>query len=208
MTPEIGVLALQGDFEAHRKAIERSGAHALEVRTKADLESSDALILPGGESTTMLKLLDAEGLFEPLRSFGERKPIFGTCAGAILLAADVSHPRQRSLGLMDLSVERNGYGRQIDSRVAQIAVEGKSREAVFIRAPIIRRVGPSVKVLATYQDNPVLVAQGRHLAATFHPELSTGSAIHQYFIARILDEMERKKLSDTLEEQGEARIAK
>jgi pyridoxal 5'-phosphate synthase pdxT subunit len=120
MTPEIGVLALQGDFEAHRRAIERSGAHAFEVRTKADLERSDALILPGGESTTMLKLLDAESLFEPLRSFGTSKPIFGTCAGAILLAADVSHPQQRSLGLMDLSVERNGYGRQIDSRVAHI----------------------------------------------------------------------------------------
>jgi pyridoxal 5'-phosphate synthase pdxT subunit len=187
MSPEIGVLALQGDFEAHRRAIERSGAHAFEVRTTADLERSDALILPGGESTTMLKLLDAEGLFEPLRSFGARKPVFGTCAGAILLAAAVSHPHQRSLGLMDLSVERNGYGRQIDSRVAHIELEGIEREAVFIRAPIIRRVGPSVKVLATYQDSPVLVEQGRHLAATFHPELSAGSEIHQYFIARLLD---------------------
>jgi 5'-phosphate synthase pdxT subunit len=208
MTPEIGVLALQGDFEAHRRAIERSGAHAFEVRTKADLERSDALILPGGESTTMLKLLDAENLFEPLRSFGTRKPIFGTCAGAILLAADVSHPQQRSLGLMDLSVERNGYGRQIDSRVAHIELEGKPREAVFIRAPIIRRVGPSAKVLATYQGNPVLVEEGRHLAATFHPELSTGSRIHQYFIARIFDERERQNLSDTLKEQGKGGITK
>jgi 5'-phosphate synthase pdxT subunit len=208
MTPEIGVLALQGDFEAHRRAIERSGAHAFEVRTKADLERSDALILPGGESTTMLKLLDAESLFEPLRSFGTSKPIFGTCAGAILLAADVSHPQQRSLGLMDLSVERNGYGRQIDSRVAHIELEGKRREAVFIRAPIIRRVGPSVKVLAEYQGNPVLVEQGRHLAATFHPELSAGSRIHQYFIARIFEEKEREKLSDTLKEQAEGGITK
>jgi pyridoxal 5'-phosphate synthase pdxT subunit len=208
MTPEIGVLALQGDFEAHRRAIERSGAHAFEVRTKSDLERADALILPGGESTTMLKLLDSEGLFEPLRSFGAKKPIFGTCAGAILLAADVSHPPQRSLELMDLSVERNGYGRQIDSRVAQIELQGKSREAVFIRAPIIRRVGPSVKVLATYEDNPVLVEQGRHLAATFHPELSAGSGIHQYFIARILDKTEREKLSDTLKERGGCGIAK
>ncbi len=174
--PKIGVLALQGDFEAHRRALEAAGAKALEVRTADDLETVDGLILPGGESTTMLKLLEAENLFEPVRAFGEHKPIFGTCAGAILLASEVLHPAQRSLGLMDLTVERNAYGRQIESRIGRIELEGHPSEAVFIRAPIVRRVGPAAKVLASYNGDPVLVQQGRHLAATFHPELSRAIA--------------------------------
>jgi 5'-phosphate synthase pdxT subunit len=183
--PKVGVLALQGDFEAHCRAIERAGATAVEVRTAGELDSVDALVIPGGESTTMLKLLGIEGLFEPLAQFGAHKPIFGTCAGAILLATEVLSPSQASLGLMDLTVERNAYGRQIDSRIAQIDVAGQPAEAVFIRAPIIRRVGPGVKVLAEYQGTPVLAEQGRHMVATFHPELSKSDSVHRRFIEKI-----------------------
>ena len=188
MQTKIGVLALQGDFEAHGKAIERAGGEPVQVRTAADLEGIDGLVIPGGESTTMLKLLDLEHLFEPLREFGRIKSIFGTCAGTILLASEVVNPPQPSLGLMDLTVERNGYGRQIDSRIAEIDLEGEPAEAVFIRAPIIRRVGPDAKVLATYLDAPVLVEQGRHFAATFHPELSAHDRIHRRFIRKVSSE--------------------
>ena len=179
------MLALQGDFEAHRKALERVGADAIEVRTAADLEFVDGLVIPGGESTTMLKLLDTENLFEPLRDFGKTKPVFGTCAGAILLASEVLNPPQPSLGLVDLTIERNGYGRQIDSRIVPIELEGKQAEAVFIRAPIIRRVGPEAKVLAKYLDAPVLVEQGRHIVATFHPELTGDDQIHRHFVDKV-----------------------
>jgi 5'-phosphate synthase pdxT subunit len=185
MTPLVGVLALQGDFEAHRKALERAGARAMEVRTAADLEQLDGLIIPGGESSTMLKLLNIEGLVQPLQDFGKQKPIFGTCAGAILLATEVLNPPQPSLGLMDLTVERNAYGRQIDSRIATIDVGGKPAEAVFIRAPIIRRVGSKAKVLAEYQGDPVMVEEGKHLVATFHPELSANGQIHREFVERL-----------------------
>jgi len=182
--PTIGVLALQGDFAAHLEALERAGANAIEVRSKDDLARLDGLVIPGGESTTMLKLLDEEGLFEPLREFGRSKPIFGTCAGAILLAREVLHPQQASLGLMDLTVERNAYGRQIDSRIASIQLDGEAQpvEAVFIRAPIIRRVGPKSRVLATYLDDPVLVQDGIHMVATFHPELTRDSRVHRQFV--------------------------
>jgi len=185
MAIRVGVLALQGDFEAHRKAIERAGGEAVEVRTREDLDGVDALIIPGGESTTMLKLLDVENLFEPLAQFGKNKPIFGTCAGAILLAREVRNPAQRSLNLLDITVERNAYGRQIDSRIAEIDVEGKPTEAVFIRAPIIRRAGPETKILAEYLGAPVLVEQGRHMAATFHPELSESDRIHRHFLSKV-----------------------
>ena len=181
----IGVLALQGDFEAHQKALARAGARGVEVRTAADLEAVDALIIPGGESTTMLKLLQDEGLLEPLRRFGERRPIFGTCAGAILLASRVTHPAQESLGLMDIEVERNAYGRQLESHVAKIEEEEGPMEAVFIRAPVIRSVGPSVRVLARYKGDPVLVQQGRHMAATFHPELTDDDRVHLRFLNSI-----------------------
>jgi 5'-phosphate synthase pdxT subunit len=197
-TVQIGVLALQGDFEAHRKAIERAGGQAVEVRRAADLDSVDGLIIPGGESTTMLKLLDVENLREPVRTFGSRKPIFGTCAGAILLASEVLHPAQPSLGLMDLTVERNAYGRQIDSRIARIELQGELSEAVFIRAPIIRRVGPSTRILAKYENTPVLVEQGRHMASTFHPELSPGSPVHQYFVGKVTAEREKDVSPATL----------
>jgi pyridoxal 5'-phosphate synthase pdxT subunit len=185
MKPNIGVLALQGDFEAHRNALERAGAVAVEVRSAEDLKSVDGLVIPGGESTTMLNLLNIEGLFEPLRNFGQTKPIFGTCAGAILLASEVLNPPQESLGLMDLTVERNAYGRQIDSRIAQIELDGAEAEAVFIRAPAIRRVGSESKVLATYLDSPVLVEEGKHMVATFHPELTDDARIHKRFLEKV-----------------------
>lgn len=188
-----GVLALQGDFEAHGRALERLGAQAVYVRSAADLEGLDGLIVPGGESTTMLKLLRSEGLFEAIGEFGRRKPVFGTCAGAILMAREVTNPRQESLGLMDIGVERNAYGTQLESRVAraQLAPEmaaqtpGGELEAVLIRAPIIRRVGPAARVLATYGGDPVLVEEGRHLAATFHPELTADSRVHRLFLEKL-----------------------
>lgn len=177
-----GVLALQGDFEAHRKTIESLGGRAVEVRTAAQLDACDGLIIPGGESTTMLRLLEMEKLTEPLREFAASKPVFGTCAGAILLARSVSNPAQPSLDVLDIDVERNAYGRQIDSRVASIEMEEGVMEAVFIRAPIIRRTGPGVRVLANYLGHPVWVEQGRHMATTFHPELSGTSAVHRRFL--------------------------
>lgn len=184
---KVGVLALQGDFEAHQKALTRAGAEPVEVRSAADLRSLDGLIIPGGESSTMLKLLEEEKLLEPLREFGRERPIFGTCAGAILLASGVSHPSQASLGLMDIDVERNAYGRQLDSRIARLQPQGiqGELEAVFIRAPIIRRVGQNVKVLAQYHGDPVLVEQGRHLVATFHPELTDDPRVHLMFLNKI-----------------------
>ena len=183
----VGVLALQGDFLAHQRALEHAGAEAVEVRTAADLESVQGLVIPGGESTTMMKLLEQEKLVDPLRDFGRRRPIFGTCAGAILLATDVANSPQASLGLMDMEVERNAYGRQLDSRIAHLNPQGLDGglEAVFIRAPIIRRVGKDARVLATYEGNPVLVEQGRHLAATFHPELTDDARVHLMFLLKI-----------------------
>ncbi|MCP5119870.1 MAG: pyridoxal 5'-phosphate synthase glutaminase subunit PdxT [bacterium] len=197
--PRIGILALQGDFEAHSKALEEVGAEPVEVRTAADLAPLDALVIPGGESTTMLKLLAAEAMVEPLKLFGGRKPIFGTCAGAILLAVEVSRPEQESLGLVDISIERNAYGRQLDSRVTRIQLEAgftngdghptpdghPGMEAVFIRAPIIRRTGDNVKVLARLGGDPVLVEQGRHLVATFHPELSADRRVHRLLLEKV-----------------------
>jgi 5'-phosphate synthase pdxT subunit len=190
---KVGILALQGDFEAHAKALERAGAEPVLVRTAEELKTIDGLVIPGGESTTMLKLINFMGLNEPLRRFAGEKPIFGTCAGAILLAKEVCNPEQESFGALDLTVERNAYGRQIDSQVANIqpAVDFQQRagagdmEAVFIRAPIIRRTGPGVRVLAQYEGDPVLVEQGRHLVATFHPELTQDSRVHKLFLTKL-----------------------
>lgn len=191
----IGVLALQGDYEAHRKAIENAGVPdtvVVEVRKAEDFDDIDGLIVPGGESTTMLKLLHAEKLWDKLAAFGQNKPIFGTCAGAILMASKVSSPAQESLGLVeDLEVERNAYGRQIDSRIVHLKGEPGSGleectvEAVFIRAPIIHNPGAGSKVLLRYQDKPVLVEQGRHLVATFHPELTADATIHRKFLEKV-----------------------
>ena len=189
----VGVLALQGDFDAHAKAITLAGGEAVEVRTAEQLKEVDGLVIPGGESTSMLKLLNIMNLVDALAAFAAEKPVFGTCAGAILLASEVLNPAQQSFGAMDLTVERNAYGRQIDSRVAMIspgadfqrrAGEGDV-EAVFIRAPIIRRTGPDVKVLAEYDGDPVLVEQGRHLVATFHPELTHDPRVHRLFLSKI-----------------------
>jgi 5'-phosphate synthase pdxT subunit len=189
----VGVLSLQGDFAAHGAALERAGAEAVYVRDADQLRDLDGLVIPGGESTTMLKLLHYDGLMEPLAEFGRVKPIFGTCAGAILLAKEVSNPPQESLGLMDIGVERNAYGRQIDSRVTEISPEPEfaerlgpgKLEAVFIRAPIIRKVNGSARVLARYHGDPVLVEQGRHLVATFHPELTGDSRVHALFLEKL-----------------------
>ena len=189
----VGVLALQGDFAAHGEALIRSGAAPVYVREREQLDRLDGLILPGGESTTMLKLLRSENLFDDLAEFGRRKPMFGTCAGAILMARDVTHPAQESLGVMDIAVERNAYGRQLDSRVVKLnpAPEFEERtgpgklEAVFIRAPIIRRAGSEVRVLAEYAGDPVLVEQGRHLVATFHPELTMDARVHSFFLRKL-----------------------
>jgi 5'-phosphate synthase pdxT subunit len=190
----IGVLALQGDFEAHQRALAELGVRSAQVRTAEDLAGVEGLILPGGESTTMLKLLVEEGLFEPLRSFVNAKPTFGTCAGAILLATETLSPSQLSLGALDITVERNAYGRQLDSSIRQLTPspeleteggEGKL-EAVFIRAPIIRRVGSGVETLASDEDTPVLVRKGHLLAATFHPELTSDRRVHKLFVDRIV----------------------
>ena len=181
----IGVLALQGDFDAHCKAVERAGGRALEVRTAKELDACDGLIVPGGESTTMLKLLDIENLTEPLREFAAHKPVFGTCAGAILLAHSVTSPAQPSLNLIDIDVQRNAYGRQIDSRITRVQTGADEMEAVFIRAPKILRVGSGGKVLATYDGDPVWVEQGRHMVTTFHPELTSDSRVHQRFLENV-----------------------
>jgi 5'-phosphate synthase pdxT subunit len=187
----VGVLALQGDFLAHLRALQRVGAVAVEVRTAAQLEMCDGLIIPGGESTAMLKLLDIEKLTSAVQGFGARKPIYGTCAGAILLAHEVTHPpgsryaAQASLDLMDITVERNGYGRQVDSRIARVAGEGGEFEAVFIRAPIIRKVGAGARVLASYEGDPVWVEDGRHMVTTFHPELTEDLRVHRRFVGML-----------------------
>lgn len=193
MKKKVGILSLQGDFDAHAAAVERVGGEAVLVREAGQLEGLDGLILPGGESTTMLKLMRYEGLFEPLAVFGRRKPMFGTCAGAILMANHVSSPEQESFGIVDLDVERNAYGRQIDSRVVELEPDpdferraGPGRlEAVFIRAPIIRNTGPGIQVLARYNGDPVLVEQDRHLVATFHPELTEDSRVHRLFLEKL-----------------------
>ncbi|HUP02746.1 MAG TPA: pyridoxal 5'-phosphate synthase glutaminase subunit PdxT [Bryobacteraceae bacterium] len=189
----VGVLSLQGDFAAHGAALDRAGARPVYVREAAQLADLDGLILPGGESSTMLKLLRYDDLFDAVSEFGRRKPVFGTCAGAILLATHVHSPEQESLGLMDFDIERNAYGRQLDSRVAQIEPEAEftgragagNLEAVFIRAPIIRNLGPKLNVLARYAGDPVLVEGGAHLAATFHPELTRDGRVHKLFLEKL-----------------------
>jgi pyridoxal 5'-phosphate synthase pdxT subunit len=187
----VGVLALQGDFEAHAEALRRASADVdvVEVRKADHLDGLAGLVIPGGESTTMLKLMEYYQLFEPLRHFGAEKPMFGTCAGAILLAREVTNPAQASLGLVDLTVERNGYGRQLDSRVVRLTGQllgGEPElEAVFIRAPIVRRIGEGVRVLASYNGDPVLLETDQFLIATFHPELSTDPRVHARFLAKL-----------------------
>jgi pyridoxal 5'-phosphate synthase pdxT subunit len=187
--PRIGVLAIQGDFSAHALALEESGAEAVEIRKPEELGGVDGLVLPGGESTTMLKFLERGGFLDVLRDFGEKRPVFGTCAGNILLAREVRHPAQVSLGLLDAVVERNAYGRQIDSSIftGPSSLGDEPLEMVFIRAPRILETGPGVEVLARRDGFPVLVRQGRILAATFHPELSADRRVHRLFVETVSD---------------------
>jgi pyridoxal 5'-phosphate synthase pdxT subunit len=180
----IGVLALQGDYEAHARAFALAGAHTVLVRKPEELAGLDGLVLPGGESTTMLKFLEKHGFFEALGGFISATPCFATCAGCILVAREVLHPRQRSLGLLDATVERNAYGRQIDSTILSLPTElpGGPLEMVFIRAPRITRVGPGVEVLGLRDDFPTLVRQGHLLAATFHPEMTSDTRVQKLFL--------------------------
>lgn len=182
---KLGILAIQGDYEAHARALERLGIEPVFVRSASDLESIDGLIFPGGESTTHLKVLTEEGLFDPILERGRKGlPMFGTCAGAILLAREVKNPPQHSFGLVDMAVVRNAYGRQLESCVVRESTKltAEPLEMVFIRAPIIESTGPEVEVLAEREGHPVLVRQGRILAATFHPELSNDPAVHAHFL--------------------------
>jgi pyridoxal 5'-phosphate synthase pdxT subunit len=186
----IGVLALQGAFAAHVRSLAELGAHAVEVRTPADLAGVEALVLPGGESTTMSKLLDSSGLRAPLgQRLAAGMPAFGTCAGMILLARRVTDglPDQRGFDLVDITVRRNGYGRQVDSFEADLPVAGLDEpfHAIFIRAPLVTEVGPLATVLATHDDVPVLVAQGPVLVASFHPELSQDPRLHARFLQEV-----------------------
>jgi pyridoxal 5'-phosphate synthase pdxT subunit len=180
----IGVLALQGAYEAHAQTLRMLGATPKLIRTPEDLEGVAGLIMPGGESTTMLKFLERNGFFEVLQNFVKTTPTFGTCAGAILLASHVEHPAQKSLDALDITVERNAYGRQIDSTIlkAETTLPGGPLEMVFIRAPRITRLGPGVETLASREGFPVLVRSGHLLAATFHPELSDDTRIHKLFL--------------------------
>ncbi len=180
----IGVLAIQGDYAAHAEALAEAGAAPLEVRKPEELAGLDGLILPGGESTTMLKFLERRHFFDALKAFCAHHPVFGTCAGAILLAREVRNPAQRSLGVLDAVVERNAYGRQIDSAIltAETTLAGGPLEMVFIRAPRIVATGPGVEVLARRDGLPTLVRQGNTMAATFHPELSADRRVHRAFV--------------------------
>ncbi|MDW3178579.1 MAG: pyridoxal 5'-phosphate synthase glutaminase subunit PdxT [Acidimicrobiia bacterium] len=183
----VGVLALQGAFRAHRNKLAELGVVSREVRTPQDLETVDALIMPGGESTTMSMLLESSGLYEPLAvRIAAGMAVFGTCAGLILLATEIEdgRPDQRSFGRLDVSVQRNAYGRQLESFETdlQTTVTEDDIHAVFIRAPKITRVGDSIEVLASVEDEPVLVREGNALGASFHPELANGSRIHRLFL--------------------------
>ncbi len=185
--PTIGVLAIQGNYARHAQALTEAGAAPVEVRKPEELAGLDGLVLPGGETTTMLRFLEKHSFFEALREFCGRKPVFGTCAGAILLAREVLNPAQRSLGLLDAIVERNAYGRQIDSAIVtgETELAGGPLEMVFIRAPRIVETGAGVEVLARREGSPVLVRQGRVLAATFHPELSPDRRVHRLFVETV-----------------------
>jgi 5'-phosphate synthase pdxT subunit len=192
----IGVLALQGDFAMHVRALQKCGAEVVEIRKPEQLQDIDGLVMPGGESTTLLKLMDLWGFVPALEKFhGSGKPIFGTCAGLILAARDVTNPAQFSLGLIDVGVERNAYGRQRESFETRgnATLDGRAVpiEMVFIRAPRIRRVGPGVETLARHGDEAVMARQGSVLVATFHPELTDDPTVHEYF-CRMVKEASRR----------------
>ncbi len=188
MSPTVGVLALQGDFEEHITSLHRLGADTREVRTEAQLSSVDSLVIPGGESTSMAKLMDVYALREPLRGFARSgKPVWGTCAGLILLARRLQEDRPEPLGTMDTVVQRNGFGRQVDSfqtKLDIVGIAGGPYLALFIRAPKIVEVGPAVEVLATLEDNTIVAAREDNILVTaFHPELTTDDRVHEFFLA-------------------------
>lgn len=180
---KIGVLALQGDFDAHRKRLEELGAEVILVKKPEQLDDIQGLVIPGGESSAFLKLLGEKG-FQKLSDFVHTKPTFGTCAGCIMLATQVENPAQQGLGALDIRVRRNAYGRQVDSTIlnAETKLPGGTLEMVYIRAPRIESVGQEVEVLAERDGYAVLVKQGKAMAATFHPELSEDTRVHQYFL--------------------------
>ncbi|HET9114422.1 MAG TPA: pyridoxal 5'-phosphate synthase glutaminase subunit PdxT [Burkholderiales bacterium] len=183
----IGVLALQGDYDAHSRCLRELGASVRLVRKAGELDELSALVLPGGESSVMLNFLQRENFWEKLRAFACDKPCFGTCAGAILLAAEVENPEQPRLGALDIGIRRNAYGRQLQSaiRTAESRLGGDPLELVFIRAPRIIRTGPDVEVLARFENDPVWVRQGLLMATTFHPELSQDRRVHAEFLRSV-----------------------
>ncbi len=185
---KIGVLALQGDFDAHRKRLEELGAEVVLVKKPEQLDEVDGLVIPGGESSTFLKLLGEAG-FKKLSDFVHTKPTFGTCAGCILLATDVENPPQKGLGALDIRVRRNAYGRQVDSAIieGQTKLPGGPLEMVYIRAPRIESVANGTEVLVERDGFPVLIRQGKTMAATFHPELSQDSRVHKLFLDMVRD---------------------
>jgi 5'-phosphate synthase pdxT subunit len=191
---KIGVLAIQGDYEAHKARLEQLGAEVTLVRKPEQLDAIDGIVIPGGESSTFLNFLAERGFLKKLRHFVSTKPTFGTCAGAILLARHVENPPQQSLEAMDIRIRRNAYGRQIDSsiRQSQSKLGDKPLEMVFIRAPKIVSAGKGVEVLATSGGDPVLVRQGKIMAATFHPELSEDTRVHQEFVKMVRNGHRRK----------------
>jgi 5'-phosphate synthase pdxT subunit len=191
--PLVGVLAIQGDYEAHAARLRSLGSDIRLVRLPADLDGLDGLVIPGGESTTFLKFLERDGFASRLKTFVANHPTMGTCAGCILLAENVTHPAQDSLGVLDVTVERNSYGRQNDSVVltGATSLQGDPLEMVFIRAPRITRTGKGVTVLAERDNSPVLVRQGDLVAATFHPELSDDPRVHQMFLDIVQDRRRR-----------------
>jgi pyridoxal 5'-phosphate synthase pdxT subunit len=182
----VGVLALQGDFAEHESMLNRLKVASREVRLPADLDDVDALIIPGGESTTITRLMEAYGLIQPIREFAREKPVWGTCAGMIVMARKASDLDRDTLDLMDIEVERNAFGRQVDSFEADIPITGVEGEvhAVFIRAPLVRSVGDGVEVIGRLEDGKVVAArQGRLLATAFHPELTDDPRMHRYFLS-------------------------
>jgi 5'-phosphate synthase pdxT subunit len=183
-SPKIGVLALQGAFEVHARRLALLGAATVLVRKPEQLEGLDGLVIPGGESTTFLKHLERAGFYDALDAFVHQRPVFGTCAGCILLARNVENPAQASFGVLDVTVQRNAYGRQNDSAIltSETSLPGGPLEMVFIRAPRITRVGDGVETMATRDGDPTLVRQGRLLAATFHPELTEDLRVHELFL--------------------------
>lgn len=193
---KIGILAIQGDFEAHAAMLRSLGADTVEIRTVADLDGCDGLVLPGGESTTQLQFLQEEGLYDAIRRFSDDgHAVFGTCAGAILLATKVKNPAQDSLKLLDMTVLRNGYGRQLASDVffGACSLKKEPLEMVFIRGPIIEKVGSGLTVLAKHDGKPVLVQNGHVLAATFHPELTDDPTVHQHFLSLVSNGSSKRK---------------